>query len=295
VITLSVCLYLILLALIAAIFSQQHSDWVLDTDRDKYFPPFLKSEGFYRAFLINLSFAGISTAATAIQHVKYTSFLTLCDPLLAILLNLSLGLFAALSLSAETKPFKRRERRLWTTCLVIIGGMCFAIAVWTTVQLAGPKGQLLGATHREAVFTFSQVPSDDAALKSWLAKQPDIHNVILSREDRQITVGYDRATPILGPSIAEFKTMGYEEPTPVDVDLANRPLGWWLVHAPTNAWMTFVIATLIAALVLSWGWRAIGGGSTSAAQAGPQLPVGGGAAAPGGNGPHIGGAPQGPG
>ena len=116
-ITFSVCVSLILLAVIAAIFSQQHSDWVLDIDRHRFFPPFFKSEGFYRAFLINLSFAGVSTAAGALQNVKYVLFWMICDPFLAILLNLGLGLFAALSLTAETKEFRTTERRYWTVAL----------------------------------------------------------------------------------------------------------------------------------------------------------------------------------
>ncbi|HEV8000106.1 MAG TPA: hypothetical protein VGP63_09515, partial [Planctomycetaceae bacterium] len=94
-------------------------------------------------FLINLSFAGISTAAAAVQYVKYPSFWVLCDPFMAILFNLGFGLFAALSLSAETNPFRSRERRVLTSCLVILGGLCFAMAVWTTVQLTGPKGPTL--------------------------------------------------------------------------------------------------------------------------------------------------------
>ena len=119
-ITLSICLSLIILALLAAVFSQQSSDWVLPNDLDMYFPPFFKSEGFYRAFLINLSFAGISTAASAIQFVTYTSFWTLCDPFLAILMNLGLGLFASMSLKSETKGFTSGERKTWTIWVLVL-------------------------------------------------------------------------------------------------------------------------------------------------------------------------------
>ena len=53
-ITFSICISLVILAVIAAIFSSRSSDWVLPADRNLYFPPFFKSEGFYRAVLINL-------------------------------------------------------------------------------------------------------------------------------------------------------------------------------------------------------------------------------------------------
>ncbi len=69
-ITFSVCLSLLILAFIAAIFSQQHNDWVLNRDRHLYVPTFFQSEGFYRAFLINVSFAGISTAAGNAMQVR---------------------------------------------------------------------------------------------------------------------------------------------------------------------------------------------------------------------------------
>lgn len=137
--TFSVCASLVILAVIAAVFSQQHSDWVLPTDRDAFFPPFFKSEGFYRAVLINLSFAGISTAATALQFGKYMTFWMVRDPFLAILLNLALGLFAALSLRAESTEIKNRTRCAWVIVQSLIGMVFFAFAVWTTVTLVNEK------------------------------------------------------------------------------------------------------------------------------------------------------------
>lgn len=135
-ITLSICLLLVILALIAAIFSQLSSDLVLPADRDLYFPPFFKSEGFYRSFLINLSFAGISTAAAAIQFVKYREFWMVCDPQLAIFLNLFFGLLAALCLRSASSEIESRKRWTWTAILLIVGVLMFGFAAWTTVHLA---------------------------------------------------------------------------------------------------------------------------------------------------------------
>lgn len=136
-ITFSICVSLVILALIAAIFAQQSSDWVLPKDREMYFPPFFKSEGFYRSFLINLSFAGISTAAAAIQFVKYKTFWMICDPLLAIFLNLGLGLFASLCLKSESSEIESNKRWVWSIGLLVIGTILFGFAVWTTVSLSG--------------------------------------------------------------------------------------------------------------------------------------------------------------
>lgn len=127
---------LVILAVIAAIFAQQSSDWVLPRDRDMYFPPFFKSEGFYRSFLINLSFAGISTAAAAIQFVKYQTIWMICDPLLAIFLNLGLGLFAALCLKSESSEIESKKRWGWSIGLLIAGTLLFGFAIWTTVSLS---------------------------------------------------------------------------------------------------------------------------------------------------------------
>ena len=135
-ITFSICISLVILAVIAAIFSQQPSDWVLPVDRDLYFPPFFKSEGFYRAVLINLSFAGISTAAAAIQFVKYTKFWMIWDPLLAILLSLGLGLLAALCLKSESSEIKTPKRWCWAIGLLVVGILVFIFAVGTTVSLS---------------------------------------------------------------------------------------------------------------------------------------------------------------
>jgi hypothetical protein len=137
VITFSVCVSLIILVLIAAIFGLPSSDWVMPEDRDLYFPSFFKSEGFYRACLINLSFAGISTAAAAIQFVKYAAFWMICDPLLAILANLAFGLFAALSLGSRSSEIRNKKRWWWAISLLVIGFALFIFAVWTTVALSG--------------------------------------------------------------------------------------------------------------------------------------------------------------
>lgn len=131
--TFSICLLLVILAIINAVFAQQTSDWVLPANRDLYYPPFLKSEGFYRAFLINLSFAGISVAATGIQHVRYVEFWMISDPLLAIFLNLGVGLFVAISLKSESAEISTDNRRWWVRCLLAVGLLLFAFSVWTSV------------------------------------------------------------------------------------------------------------------------------------------------------------------
>lgn len=271
-ITLSVCVSLILLAIIAAVFGQQHSSWVLDTDRDRFFPPFFLSEGFYRAFLINLSFAGISAAAGAVQFVRYASFWMVCDPFLAILLNLSVGLFAALALSADSKEFKSSRRRNWTIVVVAAGVLCFGFAVWATAQLAGPGRLGTGVGNRQFVFTFSRAPADDSALRQWFEMQPDTSNVGISRDNQQVVVDYTRDRPMLGPSEKELQSMGYDAPSLVELTFADQPLAWWFSHLPPNAWIAFSVATLLAAFLLSLLWNVLFKRPPSAVVAGPPAP-----------------------
>ena len=132
-ITFSTCICVVLLAFIAATFSQQTSDLVCQSDREFFVPPFFKSEGFYRAFLINLSFAGITTAATSLYTVSNTSFWILRDPMLAIFLNLLVGVLASFSLEVDSDPPKNRPRKCWLTTLLILGILLYSLSVWTAV------------------------------------------------------------------------------------------------------------------------------------------------------------------
>lgn len=132
-ITLSICLSLLLLAFLNAVFAQPSSDLVLPVDRELYFPPFLKSEGFYRSFLINVTFAGISTAANGFHHVTYSQFLMVYDPLLAILLNLTLGIIAAISLRSDSRELLSRQRITWVVIFLCIGVLLFVFSVSTAI------------------------------------------------------------------------------------------------------------------------------------------------------------------
>ena len=132
-ITLSICLSLLLLAFLNAVFAQPSSDLVLPVDRELYFPPFLKSEGFYRSFLINVTFAGIATAANGFNYVKYSQFLMVFDPLLAILLNLTLGIIAAISLRSDSRELLSRQRIIWVVIFLFIGILLFVFSVSTAI------------------------------------------------------------------------------------------------------------------------------------------------------------------
>jgi hypothetical protein len=138
-ITLTICISLIVLAALNAFFGQSSSDWVLPEDRELYFPPFLKSEGFYRSFLINLTFASIATAANGFQHVRYTQFLMWNDPLLAILFNLVLCIFAAVSLRSDSREVRGKGRIGWLVFLFLIGTALFIYSVSTALQ--SPKAE----------------------------------------------------------------------------------------------------------------------------------------------------------
>lgn len=130
-ITLSICFFLTLLAAINAFFSQPARDWVLEQDSSYYYPPFLKSEGFLRAFLINLCFASISTAAVAIHSVSYSQFWMIQDPLLAVFLGIALGFFIAIALRSDCDRLLN-ERPKWNAGMTLTTIFVFAFSIWTT-------------------------------------------------------------------------------------------------------------------------------------------------------------------
>lgn len=247
-ITFSVCLSLVILALIAAIFSQQHNAWVLNIDHDLYVPPFFLSEGFYRAFLINLSFAGISTAAGAIQHVRYTAFWMLNDPFLAILVNLGFGLLAALVLVADSTAIQSRRRKVWTTVMVVAGFICFGFAVGVTAKLAGPTS--FGPESQQLSFRCSRLPQDDSVLQKWLEAQPGVVSPRVTRDGLIVRVEYERDEALLGPSELDLKGMQYEGASRVAPDFSTKPLTWWLKNMPGVVWGGAVVVALVGSILI---------------------------------------------
>ena len=139
VITLSTSLCVILLAMIAAVFSQPTADLVLESDRNLFLPPFFKQEGFYRAFLINLSFAGITTAATSLYRAVPTTFWIVRDPMLTLFLNLFIGTLASFTLEAEASPPKNKCRFAWLATLLCLGIISYGLSVWAVLGAVEPK------------------------------------------------------------------------------------------------------------------------------------------------------------
>ena len=139
-ITLSICFFLILLAAINAFFSQPARDWVLEKDSSYYYPPFLHSEGFLRAFLINLCFASISTAAVAIHSVSYSQFWMIQDPLLAVFMAIALGFILAIVLRPDCDR-SLNERPKWNGGMALATIIVFVFSVWTTFHTPAPSAQ----------------------------------------------------------------------------------------------------------------------------------------------------------
>ncbi len=132
-ITLTICIGLVLLAGLNAFFGLPSNDWILPKDRELFLPPIFKSEGFYRSFLINITFASIATAATGFQYVRYTRFFMWNDPLLAIFSNLVLCVFAAISLRSDSTETRGRRRAKMLMILFGIGAGLFVYSVSTAI------------------------------------------------------------------------------------------------------------------------------------------------------------------
>lgn len=137
--TLATCAVFILLAFVAAVFAQAPKDFVLPSDRELYVNPFFRSEGFYRSFLINLSFAGISTAATGAHFNNHQTFWVFLDPTLALVLNLVVGLMASLLLLADSEPLRTQMRGKLVIGLVSIGFFAFIFSVASIDNSSTPQ------------------------------------------------------------------------------------------------------------------------------------------------------------
>jgi hypothetical protein len=135
VLTLTICLSLLLLACLNAVFSQSPDDWLLPQDANFYLPPFFTRESFYRTLLINITFGGIAVAANGFQFVSYSAFFMWKDPLLAVLLNLGLGVFAAFALSPAPRDLREHpDRQRWVIGLMFGGVVLFIFAIATAVK-----------------------------------------------------------------------------------------------------------------------------------------------------------------
>ena len=127
--TLSACLCIIILAFINAIFGQPTSDYVQSADRSIYFPPFFRSEGFYRSCLINLSFGGISIATSNLAMIKYDDFFILRDPALGIFMNMGFGIIVSLILVSSPDP---PRKRVWP--FFVLSVLLIAFSAWTATR-----------------------------------------------------------------------------------------------------------------------------------------------------------------
>ena len=133
-ITLTICVVLILLAGLNAFVGLPSNDWtILSKDRELFLPPILKSEGFYRSFLINITFASIATAAPGFQYVKYTRFFMWNDPLLAIVANFVLCIFVAISLRSDSIEIRWGRRAKMLVILFGVGALLFIYSVSTAI------------------------------------------------------------------------------------------------------------------------------------------------------------------
>ncbi len=126
-ISLSAIVLFLLLAFLNALFAVQGTlpPDVLRKDKNKFTPWFFKMENFYRGFLVNLSFAGISLAMSDFPAIQTRRFVDLGNPMLWIVVNVIFGLLVTSALrDDDEEPI---EPGYWrkVICWLIVGLFVF--------------------------------------------------------------------------------------------------------------------------------------------------------------------------
>jgi hypothetical protein len=117
-------LSILFLAFVAALFSVEGARSRSNVQRDPnspYLRWFFTVEAFYRAFIVNLGFGGVSLALSVISVTSTWGFWDWNAPVLPLLANFIWGLIAAYDLADEYRPPH------WSRWWVIGGGLllCF--------------------------------------------------------------------------------------------------------------------------------------------------------------------------
>lgn len=130
--TLGALLAIILCAILAAWISMQatpHSKDVLSPEKQNYEPwwSFFHNERFYRSFLVNLSFGGVSISIGIVPVIS--DFYDLSNPFVWVLLNLSVSAFAVSVLKDSNDPVTAKRRNL-VRGTIIFAFVMFGLAAW---------------------------------------------------------------------------------------------------------------------------------------------------------------------
>lgn len=147
-VTLSTICSLLGLALLAAIFAAQGRaipNTVHWSDRDKFVPWFFRQEKFYRSFVVNLSFAGISLAIVGERPVVTPAFFDWDHASISLVANLLWGILAVALLRDGGDEIVGREWRRVTACLAVaLLVFVFTIAASYSRQCAAREQQPCG-------------------------------------------------------------------------------------------------------------------------------------------------------
>lgn len=108
----SAVLFIVILAFLAALFSVEAARLRANVQREPnspYLRWFFTVEAFYRAFIVNLSFGGVSLALSLIGFRSQWGFWDFDNPVLPLLLSFIWGLVAAHELADDYLPPPKRK------------------------------------------------------------------------------------------------------------------------------------------------------------------------------------------
>jgi hypothetical protein len=139
-ITLASAVFLVVMAIVAAVYSaigvRATPPNVTDMDRDKYVRPFYLVESFYRDCLINLSIAGVSVALSAGIPQGGSQFWDWGNPLLYLGLIFLAGLIVSVVLHDDQELVFSGPplRRTLLMSLVVVVLFCGSVACVHSAQ-----------------------------------------------------------------------------------------------------------------------------------------------------------------
>jgi hypothetical protein len=133
ILTVIVCVVFLLLAGINAYFSQPPNDFVLPDDYEHFIPTTFKSEGFYRAFVINVAFLGIATVTSKFQYGDPKGFSIPVPAMLALVSNIAFSCIAASFLKCSSNRIVSGKRIKLVIAMILVSLIVYAFSVYALV------------------------------------------------------------------------------------------------------------------------------------------------------------------
>ena len=113
-----------------SIYTSDKKPFLLKNDKEKFLPEFFRAESFYRAWVINLGFAGIAFAMIASPSPFSRLWYVILHPLSLMIFNLIAAAIGGLKLSEDDENPSSHWRKFHVSFYVLISLMMFILSSW---------------------------------------------------------------------------------------------------------------------------------------------------------------------